>query len=66
MNNTARSGNFDVGTLVSGKHPVIEAGGETGSGSHTCWVTATGIVAYTGGSIAASTTIYCKILYLLQ
>lgn len=66
INNTSRSGNFDVGTLVSGKYPVIEAGGETGSGSHTCWVTSNGVVAYNGSSVAASLAIYCKILYLLQ
>lgn len=63
--NTARSGNFNVGTLVAGKRPAIEAGGETGSGSHTCWATAGGIVAYNGGNVAAKATIYCKITYLL-
>ncbi len=61
----AKSGTFTVGTLVAGKRPKIESGGVTANSSSVCYLTAAGYLQYVGGSIAANSTIYCKLTYLL-
>lgn len=60
----AKSGSWDVGTLVPGLRPPFEHGAWTGSESHIAWLYPTGIVRFYG-TVAAGASAYVKATYLL-
>lgn len=62
------TGNWIVGTMVAGKHPVIEAGGVCGTAQHQCFINSSGTIYYNNtvtSSVAANTSLYVKVTFIL-
>ena len=62
----ATSGATTIGTLVTGKRPVMETAAPAPSGSGDVYVAADGTITYRpSGSVSANTNLYIRVTYLV-